>query len=67
MKGSSGPSKTILIGDTSVDTALRQAPWVSDPMKDSGGRFKIPVVAKIKAKAKTRKRTTKAVCEIFIL
>ena len=67
MKGSRGPSKTILIGDTSVDTSLRQAPWFSDPTKDSGGRFKIPVVAKTKAKAKTRKRTTKVDLEYFIL
>ena len=66
MKGSRGPINTILIGDTSVDTALLQVPWVSDPKKDSGGRFKIPVVAKIKAKPKTRKRMTNAVLEIFI-
>ena len=67
MKGSRGPIKTILIGDTSVDTTLLQAPWVSDPKKDSGGRFKIEVVPKIKAKPKTRKRMINAVLEIFIL
>ena len=66
MKGRRGPINTILTGDTSVDTALLQAPWVPDPTKDSGGRFKIPVVAKIKAKPKTRKSMTNAVLEIFI-
>jgi hypothetical protein len=66
MKGSRGPSKTILIGETIVDTALLQAPWLSDPKKDSGGRFKIPIVPKINANPKARKRMTNAVLEIFI-
>jgi hypothetical protein len=36
MKGSKGPSKTIFMGETTVDNALCQAAWVSDPKKDSG-------------------------------
>ena len=66
MKGSRGPIRTILMGDTSVDTALLQAPWASDPKKDSGGRFKIEVVPKMKANPKMRKRMINAALEIFI-
>jgi hypothetical protein len=66
MKGIRGPNKTILIGETMVDTTLLQTPWLSDPKKDSGCRFRMPVVKKIKANPKMRKRLTNAVVEIFI-
>ena len=67
IKGNRGPIKTILIGDRIVDTTDFQAPWDSDPRKDSGGWSKSKVVLKRKANAKMRKRATNFILEIFIL
>jgi hypothetical protein len=67
MKGNSGPIKTILIGDKTVDIADFHAAWESDPINDSGAWSKSWVVPKRKAKAKTRKIKTNLIREIFII
>jgi hypothetical protein len=64
--------------DTPIERKQRNEEWwrcirifvqeidVSDPSYDSGGRFKIQVFPKTKAKAPTRKKVTNRVLEILI-
>ena len=67
MKGNKGPIKTILIGESSVDTTDFQASCDSDPRKDSGGCPKIEVETTRNVNEKIRKRRTNFTLEIFIL
>ena len=67
IKGSSGPIRTILMGDRIVDRVACHDNCESDPRKDSGGWFNNEVVAKRKANAKTRNRRTNFFLEIFMV
>jgi len=54
------------MGDRIVDTVLFHATCESEPRKDSGGRFKTPVLKKRKANPIARKRMTNLVRDIFM-
>jgi hypothetical protein len=56
MNGNSGPIKVILIGENIVETVDCHATCDSEPVMDSGERFKIRFVLKRNATTKMKKK-----------